>query len=184
MNTWLVTLLAQSGVPFPPQNILMNFVWGAIGVLMIAALALVVWNQGKAAFGRTPPLDQVLAGLATVERDVAPLMKKLEDVLQKLDTKVDRKEMEASAADRADIRKELNNRLKAHEQVFSDFRHSYASKDELNAVSLRAETYRQEVLAVRDSTNKLQERTDNHIRKFDSLEQKLDRLIERLSKNV
>jgi chromosome segregation ATPase len=176
----MMTQCVLAQIQTPPFLLVGYVLWGLIGILGVVVLVFTAVEKGRRVFGRVPPLNDVIAGLATI-KDLNAINTSLEEIKESLKTKIDQKEMEASAADREDLRRELNARSKGLELQISDIRHKAASKDDLNTVNLRAEAYRHEVLEVRDQVNRLHERTEEHIRKFDRLSNQMERWIERLT---
>lgn len=105
----------------------------------------------KKLFGRQPSLSEVLSGLVTVKT---------------LDG----------------YKEEQRLRCLGLEKQISDARHSFdeaLKSDLVRSERIFAEIF-QSIGTMRDSVSRLQERTETHIRQFDSLSQKLDRTIERL----
>jgi hypothetical protein len=53
-------MFAQTNLPPIPWSTTGTFVLGLIGVLSVVGMMLWIWNQGKRAFGRTPPMNEEL----------------------------------------------------------------------------------------------------------------------------
>ena len=60
-----IPLIAEIDVPVSE---LTHWLPGLIGLLFVVALMLSIWNQGKKAFGRTPPLDDQLKQMVATLR--------------------------------------------------------------------------------------------------------------------
>lgn len=140
----MIVCLAQ--FPFPPENVLVPFVWGLLGLLSIAALILSVIVQYKKAFGRVPSLDHIIAGLMTA--------KAFED-----------------------FKEEQRLRHRGLEEQIGKVRHD--TSDALMSAMNRGEERDKEIREMGRMIERLQERTETHLRKLDSFDGKLDRLIER-----
>lgn len=137
-----------SEVPFPPQNILVDFVWGAIGVLSATALILVVIVNWKKAFGRVPSLDVIISGLMTA------------------------KEFES-------YKQEQHLRDRGLEEQIGKVRHD--TSDALMGVISRSEERDKEMRVISGTIERLQERTETHIRKIDQFDGKIDNLLKEVA---
>lgn len=133
-------------------NVLM---WVGI-VTMIASLALLL----KKLFGRQPSINEILSGLVSVGH--------LEDYKKEQHLRHRGLEEQISKV-RHDTDERMNSDLKRTLESFQDI---FRRGEERDVVIGR----------MRDSMSRLQERTETHIRKFDSLDAKMDRLIDRLQK--
>jgi hypothetical protein len=144
----------------PPPGSEWPFVLNVIAWLGVATIAATFALTLKKLFGRQPSLSEVLSGLVSVK------------------TFVDHKE-------------EQRLRSVGLEKQISDARHSFDER--MNSDLVRIEKIFTEIFRrgderdtivgkLRDSMSRMHERTETHIRKFDQLDGKIDRLIERLPK--
>ena len=135
--------------------------WTVIGLasaLSLAALILTVLILGRKWFGRQPTFDEIIKTLLSVE-------------------------------DFTDYQEEQRLRHRGLEEQISKVRHDTDerfSSDMVRAdrifkdIFRRGEARDQIVATLRDSMAAMQERTTQHIRQFDALFTKCDRLLERM----
>lgn len=161
---WVLTgggwLLASFGPPPPGSELswALNFLaW--VGVLnLVAGFALII----KKLFGRQPSLSEILSGLVTVKT---------------LDF----------------YKEEQRLRCLGLEKQISETRHSFDER--ANSDLVRYERTSKQIFSImgerdqvigrlRDTIGKLEERTESHIRKFDQLDGKIDRMIERATRAI
>jgi hypothetical protein len=164
----MMTMLDLAQVQVPPIDGVGQWVWHGIGVLAIGVLVLTAIEKAKKIFGRTPPLGDVLAGMATL------------------------KHVEEAKAGTDELKREFHLRSRGLEEQISGLRHELrgeyqASKSSLelshaeltdHLALVRSELHQQlkaaEIkLAAVDADNKSQGR------KMESMDTKLDRLLER-----
>jgi hypothetical protein len=53
-------MIAQLSIPPIPWSTTGQFTLGLLGLLAVVGTLLFIWNQGKRAFGRTPPMNEEL----------------------------------------------------------------------------------------------------------------------------
>lgn len=160
---------AFAQIQAPPIDHVGAWLWSALGVIAIVVLILNGVIAVQKVFGRTPPIAEVLAGLATL------------------------KHIDATNESIDDFKKEMHLRNRGMEEQISALRHEV--KGEYHALKLAAEDRREsfdehmgelraEVSELRTEVAGMRERTGaQHAsveRKVDTIESKLDRLIERL----
>jgi hypothetical protein len=128
---------------------------GLISALTVVALVLTVLNQGKRFFGRQPSLNQVLAGLVSVvawddyKQEQHLRHRGLEEQISKV---------------RHDTDERFNADLVRVEKVFGE-------------IFKRSEERDRAIDNLAHVVSRLQERTETHVRNFDSLFTKIDNLL-------
>jgi hypothetical protein len=163
-------LVAIAGLPLgqiqaPPIDGVGRWAWSLIGFLAIILLVLNVVLASKKLLGRNPPLADVLSGMATLKH------------VDGLEGRI------------IDLKNEQHARARGLEEQISALRHEM--RNEYGALKMAADERREildERLAeLRAEIAGMRERTTAHHgsleRKVDTLDGKVDRLIERLSQN-
>jgi len=144
----------------PPHGMEWPFVLNAIAWLGVATIAATLALTLKKLFGRQPSLSEVLSGLVSTK------------------TLAEYKEEQRLRS--VGLEKQISEARHAFdERANSDLRRTLETFKEVFA---RGEQRDREMGKLRDSMSRIHERTETHIRKFDQLDGKIDRLIERLPK--
>jgi len=151
--------LAQSLDRFSPGAIGWTVI-ALVTALALAALVLVVLNQGRKFFGRQPTFNQILKTLLSVE-DFQ--VYKEEQRLRNVGL-----EQQISAA-RHSFDERANSDLKRTLETFEVIFRRSGERDKT-------------VATLRDTVSRLQERTETHLRKLDQYDTKLDNLLREVSR--
>lgn len=153
-----VGVVEVAQIPVPPASLVGYVAWGLVSILAIVVLFLSAVVKFKQAFGRTPPINETLAGLATL------------------------KHIDACNTSIQDLQEEMHLRSRGIEEQVSGLRHE--TRTELQSIVSVSEDRRDDVneklATIGGELAKLNERTERHTRSFDAVFTKCDNLLARL----